>query len=185
MVDVVAVPLVPMITQPMQSDVLARLVIRTQVQNRRLNVQVIAIGYNQVIVIQCLIIILYYIIDSCQVNNGGCGDNAICSHDDVSDAVKCTCKIGFTNVGSSSAIVCKGRAFYSGRFKCIDHLFLDSCEVKNGGCDPNAVCSHDSKSNAVRCSCKGGYTNIGCAYAVVCKGMTSKLKRQFAFSNLI
>ena len=169
MVDAVAVPLVPMIMQPMQSDVHAKLVIRTQVHNRRLNVKVIAIGYTQVI--QCLLIILYCISDSCQVNNGGCGDNAICSHDDVTDAVKCTCKIGFTNVGSSSAVVCKGSTFYSGCLKCMDHLILDSCEVKNGGCDPNAACSHDSKSNAVRCSCKGGYTNIGCAYTVVCKGM--------------
>ena len=47
---------------------------------------------------------------------------------------------------------------------------LDSCLVKNGGCDPNAACSHDSKTNAVVCRCKPGFTNTGSGSTVVCKG---------------
>lgn len=49
------------------------------------------------------------ITDSCQVNNGGCDTNAFCSHDKTTNAVICTCKTGYTNTGSASAVVCKGR----------------------------------------------------------------------------
>ena len=48
---------------------------------------------------------------------------------------------------------------------------IDSCLVKNGGCDCNAVCSHDSKTNAVLCNCKTGYTNTGSDSNVICTGM--------------
>lgn len=48
--------------------------------------------------------------------------------------------------------------------------FSDSCTVSNGGCDPNAACSHDKDSNAVVCTCKTGYTNVGTDGTVVCKG---------------
>ena len=54
---------------------------------------------------------------------------------------------------------------------------VDSCLVKNGGCDTNAVCSHHSKTNAVKCTCKTGYTNTGSESNVVCTGKTTnKLK---------
>ena len=49
--------------------------------------------------------------------------------------------------------------------------FVDACEVKNGGCDCNAVCSHDSTTYAVVCTCKTGYTNTGSATNVTCTGM--------------
>jgi hypothetical protein len=42
--------------------------------------------------------------------------------------------------------------------------------VNNGGCDKNALCSFDVKSNAVKCVCKVGYTNTGGAGKVVCTG---------------
>jgi hypothetical protein len=47
---------------------------------------------------------------------------------------------------------------------------LDSCEVKNGGCDKNADCSHDATSYDVVCTCKTGYTNVGKDGKVVCLG---------------
>ncbi|CAF2193976.1 unnamed protein product, partial [Rotaria magnacalcarata] len=43
-----------------------------------------------------------------------------------------------------------------------------TCTIKNGGCDPNAGCSHDNTTNAVECTCKTGYTNTGVAPNVVC-----------------
>ncbi|CAF5229184.1 unnamed protein product, partial [Rotaria magnacalcarata] len=46
----------------------------------------------------------------------------------------------------------------------------DTCTIKNGGCDPNAGCSHDNTTNAVECTCKTGYTNTGVAPNVVCTG---------------
>ncbi|CAF2072259.1 unnamed protein product, partial [Rotaria magnacalcarata] len=90
--------------------------------------------------------------DSCTVNNGGCDPNAICSYDATTNAVKCTCKGGYTNTGSSVNVVCK-----------------DSCTVNNGGCDANAICSYDATTNAVKCTCKGGYTNTGSSVNVVCE----------------
>ena len=47
---------------------------------------------------------------------------------------------------------------------------VDSCLVKNGGCDANSNCSHESPSNAVICTCKTGYTNTGSAANVTCTG---------------
>ncbi|CAF4959852.1 unnamed protein product, partial [Rotaria socialis] len=44
----------------------------------------------------------------------------------------------------------------------------DSCTVNNGGCDPNAACSHDGTTYAVICACKTGYTNTGSGSKVVC-----------------
>ncbi|CAF2029959.1 unnamed protein product [Rotaria magnacalcarata] len=40
-------------------------------------------------------------------------------------------------------------------------MFPDSCTVNNGGCDANAVCSHDTTTNAVKCTSKAGYTYFG------------------------
>lgn len=110
--------------------------------------------------------------DSCQVNNGGCDPNAVCSHEETTNAVKCTCKTGYTNVGTGSTVVCKGNTFAFESFESYTFwkIILDSCEVNNGGCDPNAVCSHDSATNAVRCTCKTGYTNTATNSTVVCTG---------------
>ena len=47
---------------------------------------------------------------------------------------------------------------------------LDSCQVNNGGCDPNAICSHEATTNAVKCTCKTGYTDTAAGASVVCKG---------------
>ena len=46
----------------------------------------------------------------------------------------------------------------------------DACDVKNGGCDANALCSHDATTNEVVCTCKTGYTNTGTAPTVTCTG---------------
>ncbi|CAF4173156.1 unnamed protein product [Rotaria magnacalcarata] len=89
---------------------------------------------------------------SCNIKNGDCDPNAACSHDDVTNAVKCTCKAGYTTTGSAVKIVCK-----------------DTCTIKNGGCAPDVACSHDATTNAVKCTCKPGYTNTGSDDNMVCK----------------
>ncbi|CAF1666947.1 unnamed protein product, partial [Rotaria magnacalcarata] len=81
---------------------------------------------------------------------------ATCSYDATTNAVKCTCKAGYSNTGSSVNVVCK-----------------DSCTVNNGGCDANAVCSYDATTNAVKCTCKAGYSNTGSAVNAVCEGRVS------------
>ena len=48
-------------------------------------------------------------VDSCLVENGGCGKHAICSHDAESNEVRCTCKTGYTNVGTDTTTDCTGR----------------------------------------------------------------------------
>lgn len=45
-------------------------------------------------------------IDSCLVDNGGCCNNAECSHEYITNAVKCSCKLGYRDVGSGSDMVC-------------------------------------------------------------------------------
>ena len=42
------------------------------------------------------------------MNNGGCDKNAACTHDKDSFAVVCTCKTGYTNVGTATAVKCEG-----------------------------------------------------------------------------
>ena len=49
-------------------------------------------------------------------------------------------------------------------------ICLDACLVDNGGCDCNAICSHDPKTFATVCTCKTGYTNTGSAVNVTCTG---------------
>lgn len=114
--------------------------------------------------------------DSCLVNNGGCDVNAICSHHPTTNACRCTCKTGYTNTDSTTNVICTGRNTY---FKSIVksfvlyiHLpmFIDSCLVNNGGCNTNAICSHDTATNECRCTCKTGYTNTGTANNVTCTG---------------
>lgn len=48
------------------------------------------------------------IIDSCDVDNGGCDKNADCSHQKKTFAVVCTCKMGYTNIGKDGKVECKG-----------------------------------------------------------------------------
>ncbi|CAF2033822.1 unnamed protein product [Rotaria magnacalcarata] len=43
------------------------------------------------------------------------------------------------------------------------------CHDNNGGCGPNALCSEDPTTSAVKCTCKTGYTNTGSGVHVVCK----------------
>ena len=50
------------------------------------------------------------------------------------------------------------------------HVFADSCLVNNGGCDINAICSHNASNNAAQCTCKTGYTNTGSSSNVICTG---------------
>ena len=59
------------------------------------------------------------------------------------------------------------------------HLVTDSCQVNNGGCDSNAICSHDGTSNAVKCTCKTGYSNVGSDSNVVCKGEDCRGREEF------
>ena len=116
-------------------------------------------------------------LDSCTVKNGGCDVNAICSHDSKTNAVVCTCKTGYTNTGTDPTVICTGKTSSTGnnnsiRYVCIrlSSLFVDSCQVKNGGCDVNAICSHEAGTNAVTCTCKIGYVNVGSSCNVICKG---------------
>lgn len=53
-------------------------------------------------------------------------------------------------------------------------MFADSCLKDNGGCDKNAACSHDQSTNAVKCTCKIGYTNVGSESNVTCTGTYSR-----------
>lgn len=117
-------------------------------------------------------------LDSCQVKNGGCDANAACSHDRKTNEVVCTCKTGYTNTSPTSTVVCTGTSkieiVIESYLQCcccfFSKMFVDSCQVENGGCDTNAICSHDSKTNAVKCTCKTGYTNTGSSSNVICKG---------------
>ena len=122
------------------------------------------------------------ITDSCLVRNGGCPINSISSHDAVTNAVRCGCKPGYTNTGAGNNTVCTGKREYScSLFEAIQasstfSIFVDACQVKNGGCDVNALCSHDATNNAVLCTCKAGYTNTGSGETVVCTGEVAELR---------
>lgn len=50
-------------------------------------------------------------------------------------------------------------------------MLADRCDVDNGGCDVNAICSHDDTTYAVVCHCKSGYVNIGTGSIVACSRM--------------
>ena len=64
-------------------------------------------------------------------------------------------------------------------FNCLSfslsRITLDTCLVNNGGCDVNAICSHDSTTNAVKCYCKTGYSNTGSPTTVICTGKQHQL----------
>ena len=109
------------------------------------------------------------------MKNGGCDANAICSHVPKTNEIKCTCKSGYTNTGSAFA-VCSGESLNESTEETrkqrylLFTIFQDSCKIDNGGCDENAVCSHDARTNAVKCTCKTGYMNTGCSSNVICTG---------------
>lgn len=111
-----------------------------------------------------------YFLDSCLVNNGGCDPYATCSQDEETNSVKCTCKPGFTNTGTECHVKCEG-------IVCIVYLvftnhkhYLDSCKIDNGGCPEFSTCFHDDQTNAVKCNCNTGYTNVGTDCHVQCQG---------------
>jgi len=79
-------------------------------------------------------------IDECQVNNGGCHENATCTN--TPGSFTCTCKPGFRGNG----IECTPAS-------------TDKCQVNNGGCGDNATCT--STSGSVQCTCNSGYKNNG------------------------
>ena len=62
-------------------------------------------------------------------------------------------------------------------------IFSDKCEVNNGDCGPNAVCSHDSLTNAATCTCQTGYINTGSQSNVVCTG--KRMNKHFVQSTCI
>ena len=119
---------------------------------------------------------VWFVADVCQVNNGGCDVNAICSRDPTTNVAKCTCKSGYINTGSTSNVVCTGiRDELSTEMN--NDPTLDSsrivvvcCNINNGGCDVNAFCSQNRTSNTLTCTCKLGFTNVGSATNVTCKG---------------
>lgn len=118
--------------------------------------------------------------ESCKVNNGGCGDNALCSID-KSDRVRCNCKTGYTDTDPGPGTVCEGKERLF-RFQMNQFLFMvDSCNVNNGGCDKNATCSHSLQSFAVICTCNTGYTNVGNASSVKCQGKERLSTDQYRF----
>lgn len=70
----------------------------------------------------------------------------------------------------------------------IHQIISDTCQLCNGGCDADAICSHDPTTNAVVCTCKVGYTNVGIGSTVVCKGNTLLMPnkiRTIVFLSLI
>ena len=112
-------------------------------------------------------------LDLCEYKNGGCDNNATCSHDSPIDVANCTCKPGYRDSDPSPTnVVCIGKSFCLWGIRCIEYMRLDNldlCEYKNGGCDNNATCSHDSPIDVANCTCKPGYrdsdpspTNVVC-----------------------
>ena len=50
-----------------------------------------------------------HFLDSCVVDNGGCCNNAECSHEYSTNEVKCTCKVGYTDTGAGKKGMCIGK----------------------------------------------------------------------------
>ena len=65
------------------------------------------------------------------------------------------------------------------------HISAESCQVKNGGCDANSICSHDGTTNDVKCTCKTGYTNTGYGVNINCTGMYSNVSQETSLSIFI
>ena len=80
----------------------ASLAIQTQVQAQQSSVKVCLTFAMRVTSY------INFSLETCQVNNGGCDANALCSYDGTKKMVVCTCKTGYTNTGSNSTVVCTG-----------------------------------------------------------------------------
>ena len=108
MVDVIPMQFAHMIQLLMQSDVTARLVISIQALIQMLSAQVKehSFNYSSIECIHQLYIV--YVVDVCQINNGGCGTNALCSRDSKTNIAKCTCKPAYVDTGSQSRVICTG-----------------------------------------------------------------------------
>jgi len=76
----------------------------------------------------------------CAINNGGCGDNAICSQ--YEDFTSCECASGYIDNGTM----------------CVP-VSSSACSINNGGCDPNAICTEDA--HFTYCECAPGYDGDG------------------------
>lgn len=172
MVVVAKIPSVHMIQRRLQFDADARSDTPMLVQLLNWTAQV---SYNMNVHVWFVICSFFSLLDSCNINNGGCSANAMCSHDSVTYVAICLCKPGYTNVGSSSNVICTGQNLQWIQMKQ-DNIFetlsiSDSCQVNNGGCETNAICSHDETTFAVICTCKIGFTNVGLNSNVTCQGM--------------
>ena len=65
------------------------------------------------------------------------------------------------------------------------NLCVDSCTIKNGGCDPNAACSHHPTTNAVVCTRNTTQQNaLEKLYSFSSKMLGSAEKCLFVLSSL-
>ena len=113
--------------------------------------------------------------DACQVNNGDCDANALCSHEPTTNQAICTCRPGYADTGSDSRVICTRTSLSPVWNMDQSDLRLISvavCEVKNGGCHANASCAYKNSDDVVVCTCKTGFTNTGSATEVICAGPT-------------
>ena len=182
-VDAMQVPSVRVIHRPVQPAVVVKLVTPTRAPPLRWFAQVMQwMGIVKIQMVEAYGPFCMLTLDSCQINNGGCDPNAVCSHNATNYAIQCTCKTGYANTGCVCNALCVGEwskeitanATQSVHWFCI--VFLkDKCVINNGDCGSNAVCSHDSKTFAIKCTCKTGFTNTGSGSQVVCKGRTAEL----------
>lgn len=103
--DVAQMQSVRMIQKRLKLSALANQDIQTPALHRRSCAQVEQLNW---ILSQYLKRILLHsvLVDSCRVNNGGCGPNAVCSYDPKTNAPICTCKTGYINTGSKGNVVC-------------------------------------------------------------------------------
>lgn len=104
--------LVPLIPTQIQLHAHAKLVIQMQVLVQASCVKVKIILNFELIRSNDYKSLIEFISDSCQVNNGDCDSNAICSFDRTANRVKCTCKTGYSNTGTGSSVVCTGKTSY-------------------------------------------------------------------------
>ena len=59
-------------------------------------------------------------LEPCDEENGGCEANAVCSTEDKSVVVKCTCKEGYVTRGSGSGT----------GVKCISEIFVGNLRIR-------------------------------------------------------
>lgn len=65
-------------------------------------------------------------LDECKVKNGGCDVNADCSHNATTNAVVCTCKVGYTDTApETDKTVCTGNSdSYLSKMNGICHFLI-------------------------------------------------------------